>query len=635
MNNTNSGFSVLDMAKEMADANEVDVHDLFIAQSNNEPAPAPETKEEDDTKDRNLDLWEPDESLLEGMDEFSEGPVTYDKSEIREEMDGPLVNNAEESWSKEGIEKMDELSRYNVNIDAAKRRHGISKFQIPEGKFHVMIMNAAGDTNYERAQQELDKIFNHIKTTYPEFILEWDDPEKNKPSTATTHVKDKSLIEFPVQAADGKQIPPDPIQTQDGSVESSPSEGITNVQEDGEDLKIIIDKTDLPEISWTAEEMEKIKKSRSIELNIVEGANIEMAQIEEADGNVIDSILSTYQRRVNDVTAALPASKYRATFTGLTYPEVIDLTNSREMNTIDSERKKWTICFNHIKNPSIGEWRSYIWYIDPKTKKRVEVEDASMVPVDIETYNIISKFEDFMMKTSYLDLEFMLWKILCATAMEKEIISINCHNILDNGVECGHSYDWIYNPADLLLMDSIMPAVLEEMRITGEAAGSEEILKNYNSSMLRMNNTVTLKTSGLVAIFGHASGYDYLENIYPAIISLDDEEDQTSIISKGLSYTMLSSVKGFLVPVGDGKYKKVTGINNIIKIITSLDEFDWQTLMKVIELTVKPYAFRYAIRGLVCPKCKYRSSVAIESISKLLFIVAQSISSVQVTLKKV
>ncbi len=618
-----SQFSVLDMAKEMTDSSDINIGELFHNNKKPDTSVVPESNpvvNEPQTQE-----WQPDESLLDGMDEFNPGGVVYDKSDITESNDGSKKNGAEEEWANQALETMDELSRKEYNIEVAKKRHGISKFRIPDGNpFQVMIMNAAIDTNYDRAQEVLDKVFNQIKTTYPELILEWSDPAKA--NNASANVTAAKIVEYP----DANKINNESI-VNGQAINPVASSDVT----DEDDVKIVIDKSGLPEISWTPEDMDKIRKSRTLELNIVEGTDIEMAQIEEADNNAIDTILSTYQRKANDITAALPASKYRATFTGLTYPEVLDLSNSTEMNNIDGERKKWTICFNHIKNPSIGEWRSYIWYIDPVSKKRVEVPELSMVPGDVEKYYTVSKFEDFLRKTSYLDLEFMLWKILCATAMEKEIISITCHNNISENLECGHSYDWIYNPADLLLVDSVNPAVLEEMKITAEAAGTDEIIKNYNTSMLRLNNTVKLKTSGLIVIFGHASGYDYLEHIYPAIAALDDEEDESSIVSRGMTYTMLSAVKGFLVPCENGKYKKITGMENIIKIITGLDEFDWQILMKIVEVSIRPYAFRYAIRGLVCPKCKYRSSVIIESISRLLFIVAQSLSSVQVTLKKV
>ena len=91
-----------------------------------------------------------------------------------------------------------------------------------------------------------------------------------------------------------------------------------------------------------------------MELTLVEVVPIEYSQIEDAPDNVIDALLAPYQYKVNSIESPLPASKYRATFTGLPYPEVIDLSNAQEMDTIEGEMKKWSIAFNHMRNQSIG-----------------------------------------------------------------------------------------------------------------------------------------------------------------------------------------------------------------------------------------------------------------------------------------
>ena len=89
---------------------------------------------------------------------------------------------------------------------------------------------------------------------------------------------------------------------------------------------IIINKKDAAQIAWTEEEAAKIKRSRTIELKIVESKDLQIGNIEDVEDDAIDSILSTYERSVAEVSAALPGSHYRATFTGLTYAEVIDLS---------------------------------------------------------------------------------------------------------------------------------------------------------------------------------------------------------------------------------------------------------------------------------------------------------------------
>ena len=239
------------------------------------------------------------------------------------------------------------------------------------------------------------------------------------------------------------------------------------------------------------------------------------------------------------------------------------------------------------------------------------------------------------MKTSYLDLEFIIWKILCATAMDSEIISITCH-AMNNGKACNKTYDWVYNPAELLDMESIEPAVLDEMKVTGEVATKDDILKHYNASALCSNNTVKLRSSGMHVIFGHISAYDYLTEVYGIGQKLTEmiESEDPSSISKSYNTIMLRSIKGFLIPKDNGKYARITGSDNVLKVIESLDEVDWQTIFEITKLMLNPYEFKYSFRNLVCPSCHNKSSITIESMTQLLFIVAQSLSSVQVVLKR-
>ena len=634
MDTNNSGFSVLAMAQQMASQQNTDVAGLFaMNESNNPPVPSveetPQQEAVTEVKDdkvtpirREKKPWTPDASLVEDMPEIGNTPLTYSKDEYKEKEDIELKNMLDEDAQKEAIEAMDEMSRTAANIEAAKKRHGISKFKIPEGQYHALITAAAGDTNYDRAQKGLDDIFDEIEREHPDFILERIETKERKPVFANP-VDHGNIIDIPEGATD--QFMP---------ADFGENEVITS-NTGSEEVKIYIDKTNVSQVAWTQEELEKIKKARSVELNIVETAPLEYSEIEDADSNAIDTILSQYQRKSNDVVAVLPASKYRATFIGLSYPEVLDLSNSQELDNIDGERKKWSICFDHIRNQSIGPWREYQWYIDPNTKKRVEISYTAPIPPGINEDDVhsVSKFEDFLMKTSFMDLEFMLWKILCATAMEKEVISVTCHAMYQ-GSECKKSYDWVYAPNDLLVTDSISEVVLEEMKKTGEVSTYDDIIANYKSSMLMTNNCVKLPTSGIHVVFGHISAYEYLNNIYGKIKELEEgDNNDPTLVSKSMAYTTLTVIKALIVNY-NGKKVRITGVDNLVKMINSLDEIDWQTISELVRIMVEPYTFSFALRDLECPKCHTKSNIPIESISRLLFIVARSLSSVQVVLKR-
>lgn len=640
MANDNSEFRVMDMARSMAGEEDVDIKELFakhpvsgkVASENQEAT----VNEEQPSAPAKKVPWSPDPELLNGMSEMQNNPVVYDKKDLKEGEHEDLKNIADDNALQASREAMDELGRKRANIEDAKKRHGIRHFNIPEGPYHASIFAAAGDTNYKRAQAGLDEIFNEIKELHPEFIREWTDADKNNLLNAG-----EKAPEFHQETGKIQDIPEHarPVNAATPSSDETPAPNVNSSSEvsDAPDIKVVIDKSKLPEVAWSQDEIDKIKKSRTVELNIVEARSIEYSQIEEVDENAVDSILAPYQRKANDIVAALPASKYRCTVRGLSYTEVIDLSNSQEMNNLDGEKKKWSIAFSHIHNQSIGPWEEYQWYIDPNTHKTVKIPFTASIPPGIDPNKVheVTKFEDFLQKTSFMDLEFILWKILCATAMDQEIISIDCHAIHD-GRECGKSYDWIYRPNDLLMLDSIDPAVLEDMEHTGSASTTEEIMKVYNSSMLQTKNTAKLPSSEFVIVFGHISAYEYLTAIYSEVKALEDAQvNDPTLASRSLIYTALTVIKAVLIPQPDGTYKKISGIKNLVKVIETLDEIDWQTISEIVRIMVEPYQFRFALRDIVCPQCKNKSIIPIENMTRLLFIVARSLSSVQVTLKRI
>jgi len=632
-------FSVLDMAQTYASENDIDVEDLF-----KNPAKTPKTEISDesiteepaaefsmkpilkeDSKEPQSVItgpgqerkpWKPDDSLLEDMPEVTAGPVIYNNEDIKEEILSKELGSVVDTVAQNsGVQAMDDMTRKNYHIDKIKTELGIGNCRIPEGEFHAMIFTAAGDVDSKRAMDGLREIFTNIIINYPEFILDWTDPSKNphNKDSKDVPVKDVPVPAQQIQSAVVSEEEVDAFAEPLSVPESNPTTP-TISSGDAEETKIVIDKTNLPEIAWTSEELEKIRKSRSVELNIVEDVTLKYTNIEDIDENTVDIVLSQYIRKAGDVAGALPASKYRATFTGLTYTEILDLSYSQELNNIDGERKKWSIAFDHVKNQSIGPW---------------QIEDIKNKEGEI--LRTTTEFEDFLKKTSFMDLEFILWKILCATAMDKEIISIDCHGTF-NGSPCNRNYDWIYSPRELLVMDSMNPAVLEEMKKTIEAGSEEEIIKNYQESMLNTKNTIELPTSKIGVIFGHVSAYEYLNFIYPEI---HDMQNQTNpMLSEALAYSTLTVIKNFLVPQGDDKFGRIKGVKQLIRVINTLDEIDWQTISELVRIMLEPYQFRFELRNIRCPQCKTKSNITVEDMSKLLFIVAQSLSNVQVVLKK-
>jgi hypothetical protein len=479
-------------------------------------------------------------------------------------------------------------------------------------------MDAAADTNFARAADNLDNLIKAITEQFPDAIVE---ALPSAPVINQSNLTDdtNNIAAEPVDTisqAQKSNIVPDNKETK-GDHSSAVLGNDNNTTVSGTDqsideTKVIIDKSNISQVSFSDDEIDKIKKSRSVTLNIVEGKDIEYSIIKEDDDTKmsdIDTILRQYTRKMNDMRVSLPASKYRCTFTGLSYPEMLDLNYSQELNNIDGERKKWTIVFNHMKNPSIGEFKEY-----------ESVDDSGNTIT-------ITAFEDFLKKTSFVDLDYALWAILCATCLDKEIVSIDCHS-----ENCNNHYEWTYDPKELIQLDSVLTNTLDEMKMTGEVNTMDDIMKHYNGSMLKLQNTVTLPSSGFVLCFGHVSAYDYLEERLPNIAYISEKQD--TMVSNVFEASGLGVIKYILLPdiIDSSKFRKVSDGIDIMKVVHTLDELDCKTIGEIISLMMDPYSFKFSLKNLVCPKCHTRSSIDIDDISRLLFLIAQSLSNSEVKL---
>lgn len=641
-NTNNNSLSALDMAQSYAEENDMEVEDLFKHNNEadnkedvNEPAPA--VNESPKASENIQEGWRPDPELIEGFGDVSGTPVVYNKEDIHFEGENDVKGNIEDDVASEAArEQMDNMSRAALNIQDAKKRAGI-ELQIPDRHPLVaQIMDCAEDTNTSRAAKNLDELMEKIKVEYPNFVIHPIDE-----SNAETKNDVSNKISSFDNTSSAPELDPDYKDPSDNVTRSRVEENKSieeseEVKEEptAEIVNITVDKDAVDKVVINSEDYQKIKKKREVQLNIIEQANLEFSEIEEVFDNEVDKVLSEYTRKTNDIEGALPASKYRATFTGLSYPEVIDLSYSTEINSFDGEKRKWTIAFNHIKNPSIGPWEEYRWFIDPNTRKRVKISMKDDIPegINVEDVHTITKFDDFLMKTSFLDIEFILWKILCATTLEKEIIQIECKNSY-NGKPCKTTHNWVYRPVDLLDDESLDPSIFEDMEKTMKADSVESILQNYKSSFVCSNNVVTLPSSGIKTIFGHASAYDYLYGIYSAIEEMSNSEDVTDGLSKSMKVTLTQAIKGFLIPI-NGKNKKITSTEGIIKILSTLDEIDFQALNKIVEMVIQPYNnIKFRIPDVICPKCGAKDNIKIRDMENLLFIITQSLGETQVTLR--
>ena len=171
------------------------------------------------------------------------------------------------------------------------------------------------------------------------------------------------------------------------------------------------------------------------------------------------------------------------------------------------------------------------------------------------------------------------------------------------------------------------------MKKSAEVSSLEDIQQNYKESMLSINNSIELPSSKFRVVFGHISAYDYLSTVYPETIKI--RENENAMVSEVHTCIPLYIVKYFLLPKEDGNgFIRVKGIHNMQRILANLNEIDWQTISELVKIMIEPYQLTYRVKDIIYPQCKTKSDIHIDKTDRMLFIVAQSLSNVVVTLKR-
>ena len=159
------------------------------------------------------------------------------------------------------------------------------------------------------------------------------------------------------------------------------------------------------------------EQDRRREINVIvhEVSEKEMRSTTVIENSQLDGIITPYESEATDVPITLPMSAYRCTMGGVSMFDIIKLSAVQNGNPRDMDIKTWSLIYNHMKNPSIGKFKS---------------------------------FDDFLKHTDYRDMELLLWGAFVATADEVETISFTCGN-----PNCKHHMDFKYYPRTIIHVD--------------------------------------------------------------------------------------------------------------------------------------------------------------------------------------
>lgn len=401
-------------------------------------------------------------------------------------------------------------------------------------------------------------------------------------------------------------------------IAASTSENTTNdVVEDNVEEK----KPETPTINITVEKNNpvtvKIDENVISQTALTNEVNIHVKEVSEKDllkttiveNSNQEGIITKYDSGINDVPITLPLSAYRCVMRPINWFDFIKLTAPTSQNAPDNELKRWSVIYDHMKNPSIGEFKD---------------------------------FEDFMKKTKYQDREILMWGLLVATADQEEGLTIKCGN-----PKCRNPIKIKYDPRTIVHLDE---SKLPKWYVPAhEASVGDEALKVWEAA----NNKRTrykLPNTGIIAEVNEPSAYEFVNVKLPLINELykkyrpegtmneNDLNDPSMAEFDYLSTNALFISALTIVREENGKTKeyRFTNWEDIEKIITeSLDAEDSGILLKIIEKSREkssPISFR--VENIDCSVCgRHEDYIPINDIGNtLLFQVSRRLGNTQINL---
>ena len=409
-------------------------------------------------------------------------------------------------------------------------------------------------------------------------------------------VIDKTMFDQPTNT-ESTDKETDTVEETNGKAVETPTINIT--VEKNTPVTVNVDESIVSQLSKTNEVNVHVKEVTEKELmatTIVENSNQE-------------GIISVYDSGINDVPVTLPLSAYRCVMRPINWFDFIKLTAPTSQNAPDNELKRWSVIYDHMKNPSIGEFKD---------------------------------FEDFMKKTKYQDREILMWGLLVATADQEEGLTIKCGN-----PKCRNPIKIKYDPRTIVHLDE---SKLPKWYVPAyEASVGDEALKVWEAA----NNKRTrykLPNTGIIAEVNEPSAYEFVNVKLPLINDLykkyrpegtmneNDLNDPSMAEFDYLSTNALFISALTIVREENGKTKeyRFTNWEDIEKIITeSLDAEDSGILLKIIEKSREkssPISFR--VENIDCPVCgRHEDYIPINDIGNtLLFQVSRRLGNTQINL---
>lgn len=486
----------------------------------------------------------------------------------------------------------EKLSTVSLMVQKVVAKHKLFSGGIPENPVpelgvlgRMAVMGELIDI-YHRSGEKITKEFEDM------VLSNWLMPDN---TLASSHLSEDGTLNNAVVA--------------DASSNTANANENAEKKEDAPTINITVEKNSPVTVNVDEEMIKRATLSKEINVHVKEVCEKDLLRTVIVENSNQEGIITKYDSGINDVPVTLPMSGYRCVLRPINYFDFIKLTAPTSQNAADTELKRWSVIYDHIKNPSIGDFEN---------------------------------FEDFMKKTKYQDREILMWALLVATADEEEGLDITCGN-----PKCRNHVKLKYDPRTIIHIDQ--DKIPEWYIPAYEAAPGEEAIKIWENANKRRKR-YRLPNTGIIAEINEPSAYDFVTNKLPllneifkryrpdTVMSEQDMNDPSMAEFDYLSSNALFVSALTIIREENGKTKeyRYTNWDDIERIITeSLDSEDSAILIKLIQQdrnNRNPVSFR--VENVTCPKCgRHDEFIPINDIgNSLLFQLSRRLENTQVNL---
>lgn len=381
--------------------------------------------------------------------------------------------------------------------------------------------------------------------------------------------------------------------------ESETTSDTTDISDEKRNIvNILIDKTGLGgEFKFTEEEHEKIVNATQIRLTEVEEIDLATITVKKPEKSFLEEV-DEYQLSSSRVPVVFPVSRFKASMTGLSYGEMGDISLDNENITAEQIRKKLTVIYNKMANPSIGKFKS---------------------------------FEEFLHNFSYADIDLAVYGLVVATFPEISEIQMSCNN-----PKCKQSYNHKFSPRTLIKFEKCDERFLTAIKDVVEC-GIKDVNKLAESSPVKTYKRIKLPYSGFIVEIGFASAYEYLYTIIDNVIGdtfKDNHPDDVNGILQ-LNTTLLSLVRSVYIPDKKGSYVKYDEFEDMINALYMIKPEEISTLASILQQYTDSYRTVFELTDIVCPHCGSKTESLPIDINYLVFLRYQRLMSTEIKVKNV